>query len=351
MKLRFTASVVLVFLVMLGFHASTSAQTPATKANHELLDVRFNAVMDLNYMIRKYGSSKADLPKNVDGFAEAVEVARQLNTEFGSWLGGGWPSMDTALSKCKNISEAMDALSKVPETTTSRQGKTIRVREAAIRYAKALNAVEASYLKNIVSQHESLAAQTNARLTKIFNPKKLTSFSYLRNSLGLANTQSVIPVFLVAEAPWPGAFTFWDASRKGTVVISIEANSGSLLFETLMHETIHALDLEATGNGNVLEEIRSRLKNAGLAENDIAVIQGPHLLVFIQAGETTRRFFDPAHQHYGDVKGLYKYEALQPLVQIARPAWLDYLDNKISRKEAINRIVDGFLKVRKEAAP
>jgi hypothetical protein len=190
-----------------------------------------------------------------------------------------------------------------------------------------------------------------ARLTKTFNPKKLECFSYLRNSLGLPDTQAAVPVYLVAEAPWPGGFTFWDASKKGNVVVSIETNAGSMLFETLLHEGIHALDLEARGDTNVLEEIRTRLKKAGLAENDIAVVQGPHLLVFIQAGETTRRLLDPAHQHYGDVKGLYKYEALQPLVNIARPVWLDHLDNKISREEAITRIVEGFLKVRKGTAP
>ena len=346
MKLRFTA--LLLFLAVLGFHESTSAQTQTTKANHELLDVRFNPVMDLNYMIRKYASSKAEPPKNLEGFDEAIEVARQLNREFGSWLGGGWPSMDAALSRCKKISEATEALSQVPETTTTRQGKTIRVRESAILYAKALVALEAVYVKSYRSQHESVVAQTMASLTKTFNPKKLECFSYLRNSLGLPDTEAGIPVYLVAEAPWPGAFTFWDASKKGTVVVGVDANPGSMLFETLLHEGIHALDLEARGDSNVLEEIRSRLKKAGLAENDIAGVQGPHLLVFIQAGETTRRLLDLAHQHYGDVKGLYKYEALQPLVNVARPVWLDHLDKKISREEAVNRIVDGFIKVRKQ---
>ena len=348
MKLQFT--LVLLFLAALGVQEA-AGQNKVAKIDHEPLDMRFNAVLDLNYMIRKYGSSKADLPKNLDGFEEAVAVARQLNSEFGSWLGGGWPAIDAALTKCKNTSQAMQALAQLPETTTSRQGKAIRVRDAAIRYAKVLNAVEASYLKNVAPQHQTLVAQTNAHLTKIFNPKKLTCFSYLSNSLGLGDIQTSIPVFLVGEAPWPGAFTFWDSTKKGNVVISIEATPGSMLFETLIHETIHALDLENTGTGNVLEEIRTRLKNAGLAENDIAVVQGSHLLVFIQAGETVRRFLDPAHQHYGDVKGLYQYPGLQPLVKVARAVWMDHLDNKISREEAIKQIVDGFLKARKETAP
>jgi hypothetical protein len=288
------------------------------------------------------------LPTNIDGFEEAVGIARQLNTEFGSWAGGGWPLVDTALAKSNNSLEAMQALSQAPETITSRQGKTIRLRDAAIRYAKALNAVEASYLKNVRSQHEMLAARTMDYIVKIFQSQEQKCFAYFRTSLGLAETQFGIPVFLVAESPWPGGFTFWDSTRKGTVILSIEANPGSLLLEALMHETIHALDLENGGTENVLEGLRSRLKKAGVAENDIAVVQGAHLLVFMQAGETVKRFLDPSHQHYGDVKGVYKYAALEPLVNLARPIWMAYLDNKISRDEAMNKIVDGFLKIRRE---
>jgi hypothetical protein len=348
MRLSFTAA--LLFVAAFGFQHSAAAQTQGAQARHQLLDVRFNPVVDLNYMIRKYASSKAELPKNIDGFEEAVGVARQLNTEFGSWLGGGWPAMDAALTKCKNSSEAMQALSQTPETTTSRQGKTIRVRDAAIRYAKALSAVEASYSKSVLPQHENLAAKTREYIAKTFGPNEQKSFAYFRSSLGLADPQSGIPVFLVAESPWPGGFTFWAENRKGTVIISIESNPGSMLLEALMHEAIHALDLETSGTGNVLEEIRTRLKKAGLGENDVAVVQGAHLLVFMQAGETVKRLLDPSHQHYGDVRGVYKYAALQPLADVARPIWVAYLDRKISREEAINKIVEGFLKVAREKA-
>ena len=79
MKLRFT--LVLLFLAALGVQEA-AGQNQVPKTDHELLDIRFNSVLDLNYMIRKYGSSKADLPKNIDGFEAAVAVARQLNTEF-----------------------------------------------------------------------------------------------------------------------------------------------------------------------------------------------------------------------------------------------------------------------------
>jgi hypothetical protein len=48
------------------------------------------------------------------------------------------------------------------------------------------------------------------------------------------------------------------------------------------------------------------------------------------------------------VRGVYGYDALRPLVDVARPVWMAYLDKRISRDEAINQIVEGFLRVRKE---
>ena len=344
--MKISSIAMLLLLTVFSFQQPPVSKTKDTQAKHSVLDIRLNAVLDLSYMVRKYATSKAELPKNIDRFEEAVGIARQLNTEFGSWAGGGWAVVDAALAKCKNSSEAIQALSQVPETTTTRQGKTIRVRDGAIRYAKVLNAMEASYLQNVWPQHQALAEQTAARIAKNFEPKERECFEYFTRSLGMPDTQYSIPVFLVAETPWPGAFTFWNENKKGTVVISIETNGGSMLYEALMHEAIHALDLETSGNGNVLEDIRTRLKKAGIGENEIAVVQGPHVLVFIQAGETVRRLLDPTHEHYGDVRGVYKYPAIQPLVNVARPVWMAYLDRKISRQDAINQIVEGFIRVR-----
>jgi hypothetical protein len=348
MKLSLVGALLL--LAVFSFQQSPASKTKEAEATPKLLDVRINAVMNLNYMIRKYASSKAELPANIDHFKEAVAVARQLNTEFGGWVGAGWATLDAALAKSRNGSEAIQALSQVPETATSRQGKTIPVRDAAIRYGKALSAVESSYLKNLWPEHQILAEQTAARIAKTFGPKEQECFAYLTKSLGIADAQYSVPVFLAAETPWPGGFTFWTGNRKGIVVVSIETNPGSMLFETLMHETIHALDLETAGNGNVLEDIRTRLKKAGIAENDIAATQGTHMLVFIQAGETVRRLVDSSHQHYGDVRRVYENPALQPLVKVARPVWMAYLDQKITREDAISQIVEGYIRVRKEAA-
>lgn len=342
---RTTLILAVLFLALLGSDKSLAALSQ-NKETKRRLDIRFNPVVDLSYMIRKYAASKSELPGNMEPFREAVGVARQLNGEFGGWIGGGWPVLDSVLAKCKNTSEALEAMSQVPETVTSRSGRTIHVREQAARYAKALHAVEPSYLKNIWPQHKAIAERTAAHIASNFARNEQECFAYVTTNLGMPESDYKVPVFLVAETPWPGAFTFWDATRRGTVVVSVETNPGSMLFEALLHEAIHALDLETEGKGNVLAEIRARLKKADVPENDIVLVQGTHLIVFVQAGETIKRLIEPSHQHYGDVRGLYDYEALRPLVNVARPVWMAYLDKQISREQAINQIVEGFLRIR-----
>jgi hypothetical protein len=338
-------------LALLLFPSFAFPQSPAAKpkgkeTNQKRLDVHINYLVDLSNMIRKYASSKSEPPKNIDGFDEAVSHARQLSKEFGGWDSPAWSAIEITLSKYKNTSEAQSS-SQFPETVTSRKGTKIQVREAAIRYAKTLNMVEASYLRNVWPQHRGSIERAAANIAKVFAPKEKECFAYFTKNLGMEDMQSQVPVYLVAESPWPGGFTLWNDDKR-IIIISVEAHQGSNLFENLLHEAIHALDLETKGKGNVLIEIRNRLLKAGLTDNDQAVRHGAHWLVFIQAGETVRRFLDPSHQHYG--KELYT--RLQRMSQADVPVvWMAYLDGKVSRDDAVNQIVDGFLKARSESAP
>ncbi len=340
---------ILTFLLFpsLAFSQSLMAKPKGKETNQKRLAVHTNQLVDLSNMIRKYATSKSELPRNIDGFDEAVNLARQLSKEFGGWDSPAWSAIEIALTKYKTTSEAIQASSQLPETVTSRKGTKIQVREGAIRYVKALNVVESSYLKNVWPRHRVSIEHAAASIVKVFAPKEKECFAYFTKNLGMEDMQSQVPVYLVAESPWPGGFTLWHDTRR-IIVISVEAHQGSNLFENLLHEAIHALDLETKGKGNVLIEIHNRLLKAGLTDNDQAVRHGVHWLVFIQAGETVRRLLDPSHQHYG--KELYT--RLQRMSKVNVPVvWIYYLEGKISRDEAVNQIVDGFLKTHSESAP
>jgi hypothetical protein len=158
-----------------------------------------------------------------------------------------------------------------------------------------------------------------------------------------------VRIYFVAETPWPGGFTMWgkDATR-GVCVISVTAYQGPQLMTAVLHEAIHAFDLETKGTGNVLVQLRDRLLKAGFKAEDPVVRTAPHLLVFIQSSETVKRYLDPSFQPYNE--GVFIRPALQWLVKVELPIWTSYLDGKISRDEALNQIVAAFVQAKSNDA-
>jgi len=337
----------LFFLTSFAFSQTPAANPREENKGQKRIDVRINHLIDLDYMVRKYAASKSEALNKVEGFEELVNVARQLQTDFGDSFGSGLAVINSALITCKTASEAVEKFSQLSESITTRRGTQIKLREGAVKYAKALNAFEPAFLKDIWPQHKLILERAEAYVTKNFEPKEQECFDYLIKRLGMEDSLYQVPIYIVAESPWPGGFTFWDGTQKGVCVISIEANQGSALFESILHEAIHALHAETKGEGNVLAEIEKRLLKDGMSESDLAVRHGPHLLVFIQSAETVKRLIDTSHKPYGEnEKGVYA--RLQALSDIELPIWIAYLDGKITREDAVNRIVEGLVKVSKE---
>jgi hypothetical protein len=336
-------TIALLFLSSFAFSQTPAANLREENKRQKRIDVRINHLIDLDYMVHKYAASKSEAPNKVEGFEDLVNVVRQSQTEFGA----GLAAIHSVLITCKTASEAMDKFSQLPEFITTRKGTQVNIREGAIRYARALNTFEPAFLKDIWPQHKLVVERAADYITKNFDPKEQECFDYLIKRLGMEDSVYQAPIYLVAEGPWPGGFTFWDRTRKGACVISVEVNQGSALFETILHEAIHALDIETKGDGNALAEIERGLLKSGLSESDLAVRHGPHLLVFIQSAETVKRLIDPSHRAYGEGENGV-YARLQALSDIELPVWIAYLDGKITREDAVNRIVEGLVKVSKE---
>ncbi|MGI8653744.1 MAG: hypothetical protein ACR2LC_00840 [Pyrinomonadaceae bacterium] len=333
-----TKLIIVILMTLFCAPQSFSSQLPAAKVqqtNQGEIDVRVAPFVDLYYFISALASG-SEKPPEIDGFAQAVEAARPLR--FAPRL------INIVVIRCDNASDAARVFAQLPETVKVGAGQTLLLREKAVNLAKALAVIEKPFLEKIWPQHKLIINQAAASISKTFKPKEQECFAYITKNLGMQNVAYKVPVYLVADAPLPGGFTFRQDDGSGVCLISVERNKGSLLFETLLHEAIHALDLEAKGNGNVLIDIRNRLLKAGITERDPDMRNVPHTLMFIQAAETVRRLLDSSHKHYGDVSGYY---AKVPLIaKIERPIWIDYLDGKISREKALNQIVDEFLKAR-----
>ncbi len=348
MRFTLTVSRVLLIIALLCRPSSALPQarlkTQAEKTSQGHLDVRVNAFVDLYFFVFKLASESGKMP-DIEGFAEGVDAARGL---FGVQT---LARLDVDVSQFASAADILPAFSRVSETTrliANGKVQPVQTREKAIQLAKALMLIEKPFREKIWPQHKTAIEQAAVRVTTKLIPKERECFAYITKNLGMEDTDYTLPVYLVAESPAPGGFTNWQGDRHGVCFVGIDNNKGSQLFETVLHESIHALDLETKGKENVLEDIRNRLKKAGVAERDPDMRNVAHTIMFIQAAETVRRFVDPTHKHYGDVAGYY---AKVPVVaKIELPIWIAYLDGKISREAAISQIIEGILKTRKRTS-
>ncbi len=336
---------VLLAVSLLVFPSSASAQSPATKppskiANQPRFEIRVKPFIDLHFYVYKLASGDNRLP-DIDGFAQAVEAARQVPMYQ--------TLIDLLLFNCENAADAERVFAQFPETFKLRQGNVIALREKAVRLARSLAVIEKPFLEKVWPQHRDVIQKSAASVAQTLGPKEQECFAYLTGRLGLEAANYIVPVYFVAEMPWPAALTaIGKESGHGACVVNVGAKQGPGLFDAILHEAIHALDAETKGEGNVLLEFQNQLLKNGFDKNDLVVRHAPHFLVFIQSVETVRRFLDASYQPYDE--GVFVRPGLQPMVSIERPIWTAYLDGKLSREEALKLMVAAFVKAREKEA-
>lgn len=327
--------------------SSSLAQSVAPKSAAKLptqkrFEIRVNSFLDLYFYVYKLASSDQKLP-SIDGLAQAIEAARQVPMNQ--------PLIDLRLFSCRNAADAERAFSEFSESFTTRQGTVIPLRQRAVQLARSMAKIERPFMDTIWPQHKRSIEAAQARISQTLEPKQEECFTYLTSHLGMETANYTVPVYLVAEMPaFPSALTATGKeTNHGVCVLNTMASQGSGLFSALLHEAIHALDAETSGSGNVLIEFQNLLLKARFDKNDFVFRNAPHFLVFIQSVETVRRFLDSSYQPYD--QGVFVRPGLVPLVSVEKPVWIDYLDGKLSRVEALTMMVDAFVKARKEEAP
>lgn len=331
----------LLLLLLLLCAAPVSPASSPSKNSSSRLDVKRGHVFDLYYLLRKHATAETNPASEIEGFGEAIDATRQLQTDFGGRFSPVWSLLDENLAKCKDTAEVMRSFAQLPETSNFR-GKDYPVRANAMRLARAMNVVEAQFLKTIWPKHQATLQRAAELITKTFRPKENECFAYIARHLKLSASLKSLPVQLVAEAPYPGGFTYFLDSGERLIVIDVTRNEGTLLLESILHEAIHALDgigsrtqaTEMATHGTVLLEVRERLRKAGVPVRDVQ--DAAHLLVFVQAAETVRRVIDAKHKPYGEVAEVY---SKLPRVAPVLTHWVKYLEGKTTREAALEQIV------------
>lgn len=291
--------------------------------------------VDLFFHVRTLAAdASASVPAE---FAPAVEAVRALDKELGGFS-LAWGPVEGLLPGCKGAADVEAAFARAPETFELRPGQNVGLRAGALRIAAALKAVEPAFLTGTWPAHERAIQAARARLAQGFEPKEAACLAYHMKSLGMSDPELAIPVYLTMSAPFPGAVTHRGEGGRGVCFVAIEGPvdmQGSLLFETVLHEATHALDVAS--EASVLEDLREALGAAGLTPRERAFRDVPHTLMFVQAAESIRRTVVPDHVDYGVASDYYA--RIGPSAESVRELWHDHLEEKLTRAEAVAEIV------------
>jgi len=311
---------------------------PPPEVAHETspaLEFRIDPLVDLVFLARSIDPKDATAREShgedlVAAALAAAALDRALQTPL------AWGLLSDMLIGAGTAATFAELCTRLPEEMETHSGP-LRFREEAIAFATALAAAEPAFLSDLWPQRTKQLVAAQADIEASLASADRPWIPFVLEHLNMEDPQATIPVYLVGDAPWPGAVT--HRSRAGGVCfVSIESAAGSQLVETVIHESIHALDSSTGDEPTALNQLREGLHQGGIAAADPLMRNLPHLLIFVQAAETTRRCIVPAHVDYGETQGVYA--RLHPGAEIVRANWRRYLDGEMDLAKAIRAICD-----------
>lgn len=315
------------------------------------IELRVDPLMALHSWMRKLAEERGE-PAQETGTAQAVAVVRRIDRELGGWQ--GWGLIDGVFDGTKDTATLARIAAGLPEERTLRSGEKIRLRASLTDLAVAYAALEPRFLAETWPGWKKELDREAETLKASFLPKLPQVGADLGRHLEVNAPPEPVPVYLVVEAPFPGAVTF--RARGGQVsVLSLVSEPRELHEEMVIHELLHGMD-GVTPGLSVLNRLRNRLEAVPGAPPRM-VHDYVHTLMFAQAAGTTRALYDPSHKDYGDAGGEASYYARSPESAVVVPAWRGYLEGKTTRDAALDKIAEAFVKAAEktkggpEAAP
>jgi len=304
----------------------------AAAAEGSRIELHDSAALDLYFSAR--AASAPEHAPAPPALAPVVAAVRALDQK----LGGSplaWAPLDGCLPGCETAADVRAAFEGAPASVTVRGGASVELRAPALAIADALVAAEEA-LAPLSKEHRARVAVVRKSWQEGVGAREGELIAYHLASLGMSDPGLVLPVFLVADAPWPGAVTVRDAEGRGVSFVGANAATGSALLEVILHEVTHSLDL-AAGERSALGELRTKLAKAGLDPRDRRLFDLPHGLMFVQSAASIRHVVAPDHRDYGESEDVYL--RLGPSAEALRGLWTDHLEGKLGREEALDGIV------------
>jgi hypothetical protein len=272
----------------------TAPLTPDTSP----IGLRRSLVADEYFWLRaKVLEGEAPAP-----FADALAAMRDLRADL-SADPTAWEDLEVPLGTVGRATELSAAYGELPRTKDV-AGRVVQLRARALRLSRAIESTESAYRAGPFREHEAEIARAAKDLSSNFLPKIETILRTVEADMALPGVSRPIVVTLVGDAPYPGVFAADARGRATASFVRVHGIEGGVLWETVLHEALHAIDELTVRSPTALNALRKALASRGMTEADSNVEMVVNTVTFAEAASLVRRFLDPKHRPMGE-SGFY----------------------------------------------
>jgi hypothetical protein len=198
----------------------------------------------------------------------------------------------------------------------------VSFRARALRLAKAIEASEPAYRSGPFREHEAEISRAAKDLLARFLPNVETILHAVETDMALPGVSRPIVVTLVGDAPYPSIFAADARGHATASFVRVHGLDGGALCETVLHESLHAIDELTVRSPTAMNMLRGALARRGIDESDPNVEMAVNTVTFAEAASLVRRFVDPKHRALGE-SGFYR---LYPPAQGIVDAWNRHIE-------------------------
>ena len=232
-----------------------------------------------------------------------------------------WEDLEVPLGTVRRASELTAAYAELP-VSKDVGGKLVSFRARALRLAKAIEASESAYRAGPFREHDAEIARAAKELSARLLPNVETLLRTLEADMALPGVTRPIVLTLVGDAPYPGIFAADARGHATASFVRVHGLEGGALCETVLHESLHAIDELTVRSPTAMNMLRAALTRHGIDESDPSVEMAVNTVTFAEAASLVRRFVDPNHRPMGE-SGFY---TLFPPAQGIVDAWNRHVD-------------------------
>jgi hypothetical protein len=255
-------------------------------------------------------------------FADALAAMHDLRADLAADP-TAWEDLEVPLGSVRRASELVAAYADLP-VSKDVAGRPGARRARGLRLAKAIEASEATYRAGPFREHDAEIARAAKELSARLIPNVDTILRTVESDLALPGVSRPLVITLVGDAPYPGIFA---ADARGHVTASfvrVHGLDGGALCETVLHESLHAIDELTVRSPTAMNTLRAALTRYGLDETDPNVEMAVNTVTFAEAASLVQRFVDPKHRPLGE-SGFY---TLYPPARDIVEAWNRHIDGR-----------------------